>query len=133
MYAVQAIFNSKRLDPKLSEIYIFTDINDVVDYVKHLRNSIEVDVSTNQTSHLRKEIALHWAKKGGSSEEQTQALIDFVENNDYSLPFTFLRIAQFCDKGRIGKMKNAVLINDNIYYVKDQEKDIFTDIVSKVC
>lgn len=132
MYAVQAIFNSGRLDPKLSDIYIFNNIDDVVEYVKSLGAVVEVDVSTKQTSSLRKEIATHWAKKGGSSEEQTQALIDYVENNDYSLPFTFLKIAQFNDKGRIGKMKNAVLINDNIYYVKDQDGTVFNDIIAKV-
>lgn len=115
MYAVQAVFNSKRLDPKLSDIYIFTNRNDVIEYIKKLKNKIEVDVSTNQTPEIKKEIALHWAKKGNSNKEQSDALLNYIEDNDYALPFTFLKISQFNEKGSIGKLKNAVLINNQIY------------------
>ena len=132
MYAVQAVFNSKRLDPKLSDIYIFTNRNDVIEYIKKLKNKIEVDVSTNQTPEIKKEIALHWAKKGNSNKEQSDALLNYIKDNDYALPFTFLKISQFNEKGNIGKLKNAVLINNQIYYIKNIKENIYQTVTKKV-
>ena len=131
LYAVQFQFNSDRLEIKTQNICIFSDIKELTE-AANLYILKEYDISTKQPAIFRKEMALHWARKGNSNEEQTKALIDYMMNNDYSLPFPFIKINEFNEGGNIGKLKPAAIINKNIYYINQLEDGVYNNIIRKI-
>ena len=127
LYAVQFQFNSDRLEVKASDVRIFTSVEDVVEASKSYILK-EFDVDLRQPPKFRKEMALHWIKKGNTVGKQADELLRYMMENDYSLPFPFIKINDFEEGRKIGKLKPAVIINDNIYYCNQFENDIYKNL-----
>lgn len=133
LYAVQFKFNSDRLEVKSSEIQIFSSIDSLIKYSEENKDLIrEYDLYIDQPRKFKEDIAYHWIKKGNETGKRAEEIKEFIMNNNYNLPFPFIKINEFEEGCRIGKLKAAMIINNNIYYINGLEEGIYTKIIRKL-
>lgn len=132
MYLIQGIFKNGNCDSKLQYSYIRNTAKDVVNYINSIAESYECDIDTCQDEEIQIEMAAHWNKKEKDNQESFDALLNCIKSFSYPLSFPYFKLSNIKEDGSIGKPKHACIINDNIYLLKDRDKDGVFHIVSKL-
>lgn len=132
LYAAQFKFNSDRLEVKANEVRVFLSLSDLIEASKkeQLR---EYDLNTEQDLPYKEEIAQHWIKKNNLEGQREEELRKILVESSTVLPFPFIRINEFKEGGKMGKLKSAMIINDHIYIVNGLDKTgIYNEIIREL-
>lgn len=129
MYIVCFSFKSNRLEVKLKDSFIFSSVEDIVNFSK-TQKLREYDLCIDQDMEIKKEIANHWVKKN-DNKEQSDGLYLYLINSNHSLPFPFCKLTEVKEGQAIGKLKPAMIINDKIYTISGLKDDGVYYIIDK--
>lgn len=132
LYAAQFKFNSDRLEVKANEVRVFLSLSDLIEASKkeQLR---EYDLNTEQDLPYKEEIAQHWIKKNNLEGQREEELKKILVESSTVLPFPFIRVNEFKEGGKMGKLKSAMIINDHIYIVNGLDKTgIYNEIIREL-
>ena len=132
LYAAQFKFNSDRLEAKANEVRVFLSLSDLIEASKkeQLR---EYDLNTEQDLPYKEEIAQHWIKKNNLEGQRKEELKKILVESSTVLPFPFIRVNEFKEGGKMGKLKSAMIINDHIYIVNGLDKTgIYNEIIREL-
>lgn len=132
LYAAQFKFNSDRLEVKANEVRVFLSLSDLIEASKkeQLR---EYDLNTEQDLPYKEEIAQHWIKKNNLESQREEELRKILVESSTVLPFPFIRVNEFKEGGKMGKLKSAMIINDHIYIVNGLDKTgIYNEIIREL-
>lgn len=132
LYAAQFKFNSDRLEVKANEVRVFLSLSDLIEASKkeQLR---EYDLNTEQDLPYKEEIAQHWIKKNNLESQREEELKKILVESSTVLPFPFIRVNEFKEGEKMGKLKSAMIINDHIYIVNGLDKTgIYNEIIREL-
>lgn len=132
LYAAQFKFNSDRLEVKANEVRVFLSLSDLIEASKkeQLR---EYDLNTEQDLPYKEEIAQHWIKKNNLESQREEELRKILVESSTVLPFPFIRVNEFKEGEKMGKLKSAMIINDHIYIVNGLDKTgIYNEIIREL-
>lgn len=132
LYAAQFKFNSDRLEVKANEVRVFLSLSDLIEASKkeQLR---EYDLNTEQDLPYKEEIAQHWIKKNNLEGQREEELRKILVESSTVLPFPFIRVNEFKEGSKMGKLKSAMIINDHIYIVNGLDKTgIYNEIIREL-
>lgn len=132
LYAAQFKFNSDRLEVKANEVRVFLSLSNLIEASKkeQLR---EYDLNTEQDLPYKEEIAQHWIKKNNLEGQREEELKKILVESSTVLPFPFIRVNEFKEGGKMGKLKSAMIINDHIYIVNGLDKTgIYNEIIREL-
>lgn len=116
MYAVQFSFKSDRLESKISDVHVFSSIEDIIKTSKFY-DLREYDLYIDQPLEYKENIINHWIIKGNTKGKKAIELRNYMLGNNYPLSFPFIKISEFKEGNKIGKLKAAMIINDHIYMI----------------
>ena len=132
MYAVQFLFKSDRLEVKISDVYIFSSIDEILK-VSRFHELREYDLYIDQPLEYKENIINHWMSKGDTKGKKAIELRNYMLANNYPLSFPFIKISEFKEGGKIGKLKAAMIINNHIYMINGLGEDgIYKTIIREL-
>ena len=90
-------------------------------------------MNTEQDLPYKEEIAQHWIKKNNLESQREEELRKILVESSTVLPFPFIRVNEFKEGGKMGKLKSAMIINDHIYIVNGLDKTgIYNEIIREL-